>query len=274
MRTFPSKTERGTQSYVVPMVARVLKVFEAFQTNGPRLFLTEVTESCKIPKASAFRLLETLRTSGYLARDEHGRYRVTYKLLEIASVAQERDPLRRVALPSLEQLHRDSGETINLGIFEEDHVAYAEVLESAHQLRSVPRIGSQGALHATALGKAVAAWVPAEVLSQFLRKKKMQRFTAKTITGKQAFRRELAKIREQGYAVDNEEETIGCICVAAPLFDRKGLVVGAISVSGISSRMTATRVAHLGPRIRETCLSLSQRLGFRGVIKDGSIRLS
>src|SRR2546425_4711906 len=141
---------KENRSYRVPMVSRVISVFEAFQARGARLFLTEVTELCDIPKASAFRLLETLRAAGYLAKDEHGRYRLTYRLMEVAAVAQERDPLRRQALPTMEQLHRDFRETINLGILDDSQVVYAEVLESPQQLRTVPRIGSRASFHATA----------------------------------------------------------------------------------------------------------------------------
>jgi IclR family acetate operon transcriptional repressor len=257
-------TERG--KYHVPMVGRVLSVLEAFRTHGPRLFLTEVTELCQIPKASAFRLLETLHSTGYVAKDEHGRYRLTYKLLAVAAVAQERDPLRRQALPTMEQLRRDLGETINLGILEEGQIVYSEVLESPQNLRLVPRIGAQAPFHATALGKAIVAWLPAEGLAAMLQKSKLQRFTPKTITTEQLLQRELRRIRELGYAVDDEEETLGCICVAAPLFDAQSRVVCAISASGPHSRMAPARVAQAGRRIREACLGLSRKLGFRGQI--------
>ena len=258
----------GRGKYHVPMAGRVLAVLEAFRTHGPRLFLTEVTELCQIPKASAFRLLETLHSAGYLARDEHGRYRLTYKLLELAAVAQERDPLRRQALATMQQLWRELGETVNLGILEEGQIVYSEVIESRHNLRLVPRIGAQAPFHATALGKAIAAWLPTEVLEELMQKTKLQRFTPKTITTEQFLQRELARTRELGYAVDDEEETLGCICVAAPLFDAHSRVVCALSVSGPSSRMASTRVAQVGRRIREECLRLSRKFGFRGQLRS------
>ncbi len=255
------RLKAGPASYHVPMVGRVLSVFEAFQTRGSRLFLTEVMELCRIPKASAFRILETLRSAGYLAKDAHGRYRLTYKLLEIAAVAQERDPLRRQALPVMEQLHRELRETINLGVFEDGQIIYAEVLESPQQLRLVPRIGGQASIHATALGKAVAAWLPPEALDDVLQNARFQKFTPKTIGSEPAFRRELLRIRELGYAVDDQEETSGCICIAAPLFDMRSRVAGAISASGPESRVTKSRIAQIGRRLREACQSLSSHLG-------------
>ena len=256
--------------YHVPMVGRVLSVLEAFRTNGSRLFLTEVTDLCQIPKASAFRLLETLHSTGYLAKDEHGRYRLTYKLLELAAVAQERDPLRRQALTTMEQLRSDLGETINLGILEEGQIVYSEVLESRQDLRLVPRIGARAPFHATALGKAIVASLPAEILEALVQESELQRFTPKTITSEQRLRRELARIRELGYAVDDEEETLGCICVAAPVFDARSRVVCALSASAPHSRMAPARLAQAGRRIREACFGLSGKLGFRGPIPIGT----
>jgi IclR family acetate operon transcriptional repressor len=225
--------------------------------------MTEVTELCRIPKASAFRILETLRSAGYVSKDGNNRYRLTYKLLEVASLARGRDPLRREALPVMEELHRELRETINLGVFEERGVAYVEVLESPHPLRLVPSVGGQACFYATALGKAVAAWLPAETLGRLLQNSKFQKLTPNTITSVREFRRELARIRELGYAVDQEEEAYGCICVGAPIFDVHSCLMGAISASGPTSRMTQTRVNQIGRLLRDACLRVSRRLGFQ-----------
>lgn len=251
------------QSYHVPMVDRVLSVFEAFQARGSRLFMTEVMDLCDIPKASAFRILETLRCNGYIVKDEHNRYRLTYKLLKVASVAQERHPLRRHALPVMEELHREIRETVNLGVLEEDQIVYAEVLESPHQLRLVPHIGGSVCFYATALGKAITAWLPSDVLASLLQSSKLRKLTPNTITTEQAFRRELARIREAGYAVDQEEEVSGCVCVASAVFDAQSRVLGGVSIAGPHSRMSKTRVVQLGRLLCDASRNISQKLGAR-----------
>src|SRR5581483_5885491 len=129
-------------NYTVPMVVKVLKVLKAFQTAGPRLALTQVVSHCEISKATAFRILETLRGEGYLMRETRGSYRLTYQLLEIAMVVHARNALRRTALPHLEQLSSEVHETVNLGTLEGRRVVYAEVVESQHRLRIVPSVGS------------------------------------------------------------------------------------------------------------------------------------
>lgn len=261
-----AKTQASPKSlsstYTVPMVANTLNVLETFQRKGPQLTLNEVMENCGIPKASTYRILETLRHRGYVSRSPQGRYRLTYKLFDIAVVVLGHTPLRKVALPYLEQLQRATGETVNLGIFEEDHVVYTDVLESSRRLRIVPAVGSHGTFHATALGKAILAWVPLERVNALLLKNGLKRFTASTITSKPAFIEELDIVRTRGYAIDNQEESPGCSCIAAPVFDYRKEVVGAVSISAPSSRLTSTKLAQLGTQLRGVALDISHKLGF------------
>jgi IclR family acetate operon transcriptional repressor len=249
-------------TYTVPMVVKLLKVLEAFRSAGPRLALTQVISLCGIPKASAFRILETLRSEGVLTRDVHGSYRLTYHLLEVAMVVQDRNPLRKCALPYLQQLNREFQETVNLGALEDDHVVYVEVLESPHSLRVVPSVGSRAPLHATSLGKAVAAFLLTERVTSILEKDGLKRFTPSTITGMAPFLDELEATQERGYAIDSEEETMQCTCVAAPVFDSKAHVAGAVSVAVPSSRISPGRIQVLGSRLREVTRTISELLGY------------
>jgi DNA-binding IclR family transcriptional regulator len=249
-------------TYTVPMVVKVLQVLKVFRQAGPRLALTQVISLSGIPKASAFRILETLRSEGYLSKDLHGSYRLTYRLLEVAMVVHVRNPLRKAALPYLEQLNREVKETVNLGVLEEENVVYAEVLESAHRLRIVPCVGSLAPLHATALGKAVAAHLSREELTSILGKGGLKSFTPNTITTMKAYLQDLARTHERGYGIDNEEEALQCICVAAPVFDSKSRAAGAISVSVPSSRMSERRIHELGTRLKEVSRTISEDFGF------------
>jgi DNA-binding IclR family transcriptional regulator len=251
-------------NYTVPMVMKLLKVFKAFRLAGPRLALTQVISLCDIPKASAFRILETLRSEGYLIKDLHGSYRMTYQLLQVAMVVQDRNPLRKTLLPYLEQLNREFRETVNLGALEDNDVVYVEVLGSSHGLRTIPSVGSRAPLHATALGKAAAASLPSEELTSILGRDRLERFTPNTITSVTALLRELVRTRERGYGIDNEEATRWCVCVAAPIFGSKARVTGAISVSAPTSRMPPCRIHQLGTRLTEVSRIGSELLGSYG----------
>jgi len=244
------------------MVVKTLKLLEVFRGGGPRLSLTDVVTASGIPKASAFRILETLCYLGYVSKTEHGLYRLTFRLMDVAGVVQERNLLRKMATPFLEKLQRRTGETVNLGLLEGNEVVYVEVLESSQSLRMVPRVGSNAPLHATSLGKAIAAHLPVEDLNRLLRGNRLRRLTDRTIIADSAFRDELSRIRDCGFALDNQEETGGCTCIGAAILDARGDVLGAVSVSAPSSRTPPARVDRLGKDVRDCARMISQRFGF------------
>lgn len=244
--------------YAVPMVMKTMRVFEAFSASGPHLSLTEVMHLCNLPKASTYRILETLRDCGYLSRNRHGLYRLTFRLLDVAGVAQRHNRLRQVALPFLERLRRTTGETVNLGMIEGDEVIYADVLESSHSLRMVPRVGATAPMHATALGKSIAARLPRSEPPRTGRR----RFTERTITAEQAFEEELQRVRERGYAIDEQEEAGDCTCVGAAIVDGGGRILGAVSVSAPTSRLAPSRIARVGREVRDCARTISEQFGF------------
>lgn len=255
--------QSSDRRYAVPMVMKTLAVLETFRSAGPRLSLAEVVRACQIPKASAYRILETLRYTGYVSRSEHGLYRLNFKLLDVAGVVQQHSMLRQVAMPFLERLRQQTGETVNLGVLEGSEVVYADVLESTHNLRMVPRVGSAAPLHATALGKSIAAILPAGEVDIRARKGRLRRYTSRTIVADAAFQEELARVRERGYAIDDQEEADGCMCIGAAIVDARGQALGAVSVSAPSNRCTPARISRIGRAVRDTAVAISERFGFK-----------
>lgn len=244
------------------MAVKTLRVLEVFRGGSPRLSLTDVVTASGIPKASAFRILETLCYLGYVSRTEHGLYRLTFRLMDIAGVVQERNLLRKLATPFLKKLQRQTSETVNLGVLEGDEVVYVDVLESSHSLRMVPRVGSTAPFHATALGKVIAAHLAAEDIARLMRKARPRRMTDRTITSDARLREELARIRERGVAVDDQEEINGCTCVGAAILDIRGGVLGAVSISAPSSRTPAARLEQMSRDVLECAQSISERFCF------------
>jgi len=159
---------------------------------------------------------------------------------------QERDPARKIALPYLEEIRQEFGETVNMGVLQKDHVLYIEGLESRHTLRMTSGVGERRPIYAAALGKAIAAWLPREDLDAILRVQTMRRFTEKTITNESALRKELEQVARRGYAVDAEENLLGCICVAAPVFDPRADVLAALWISGPSRRLPRSSFSEAG----------------------------
>jgi IclR family transcriptional regulator, KDG regulon repressor len=173
----------------------------------------------------------------------------------------ERLDLRTIARPVLRELQQALGETVSLAVPGVQGIVYIDVVQSAHGLRMAAAVGAQEDYHATAPGKAMAAFWPQTTLEQRLHRR-LEARTAHTITRVLAFRRDLAVTRRRGYAVDDGESEVGARGVGAPIFDHRGDVVGAIGVSGPDSRITVEHTLTYGNRVLAASRTISARLGY------------
>jgi IclR family acetate operon transcriptional repressor len=141
-------------------------------------------------------------------------------------------------------------------------VLYVDVIESPHEFRLSSRVGTRRSLHVTALGKALAAFLPAELRASVLSTIKFQPATPKTIMNLVQFRQELEKIRRQGYAVDDEEAVQGARCVSAPILNADREPIAAVSVSGPVTRVSPNQVAALAGAVNSAARAISAAMGF------------
>jgi IclR family acetate operon transcriptional repressor len=141
-------------------------------------------------------------------------------------------------------------------------VLYIEVIESPHEFRLSSRVGTRRSLHATALGKALAAFLVGEQKERVLATIQFQPLTPKTIMNLVQFRQELEIIRKQGYAVDDEETTLGARCVSAPILGANREAVAAVSVSGPVTRISPAQVPALAAAVMNAARAISAAMGF------------
>jgi DNA-binding IclR family transcriptional regulator len=151
---------------------------------------------------------------------------------------------------------------VNLGALDQGTVLYIEVIESPHEFRLSSRVGTRRSLHATALGKALAAFLVGEQKERVLATIQFQPLTPKTIMNLVQFRQELEIIRKQGYAVDDEETTLGARCVSAPILGANREVVAAVSVSGPVTRISPAQVPALAAAVVNAARAISAAMGF------------
>ena len=155
-------------------------------------------------------------------------------------------------------------ETINLGVMDGKDVVYLFKLACPHPFRVDVSEGTRASFHATALGKVIAAYLPHQRVEGLLRETRLKKYTPQTITTGERFRSEMYKIREQGYSTDNEEMVLGGRCLAAPIFNGRGDVAGALSVSGPARRIGHPPHPELVQALKETTRAISAKLGFMG----------
>jgi IclR family acetate operon transcriptional repressor len=240
------------KTYAIRAVDRTCDILDTLGAANAPVTLTDLAVACNLPKASLFRYLSTLEARKYVEKVEPaGDYRLGIALSNLQVDHFER--LARLARPSLEELRDEFGETSNLGLLTGHEISYLEIVESPHSVRLAARKRDRDAIHCTALGKAVAAELPAGVVSELIGVRYSPR-TEHTITRWADLKADLQKVREQGYALDDEENEVGGRCVAVRI---PGPLGAAISVSAIVARMPMERV----PQVAERLKAVAARIG-------------
>lgn len=259
------RSRRNSDQYNIRVLERAVQILTLLSDGRPRT-LTEISEEIGFSNSTAFRLLVTLANHHLVERDpKDGRYRLGLRCLELARAYHDSSDLRRIALPELEKLRDETGETVHLAILDEMEVVYLEKLHGHHAIGLMSsRVGARLPAYCTGLGKILLAYAnPDEVRNHFAQRG-LQRFTSETITDVSTLMHHLEQVRLNGYALDRGEHEAEVRCVAAPIFDADGKVVAAISVSGPASRMDPIEDNRtLIERTLQVARAISAKLGYR-----------
>jgi len=246
------------------VVDRVVDILETFLWLGPELGVSEISRTLGLKKATTHRLLASLRRRNMVAQDPiTRRYRLGGKLWELGSIATSQIDWAARVKPFLEDLTRDSGETSHLAVFSDGQVLYVEKVESSKSLRMPSQVGRRLPFHCTGVGKALVAYYPDEVLDGLIARRGLPRFTSNTITDPGKLRAELARTRERGYSLDNEEIEEGLVCIGAPVRDHSAHVVAAVSIAGPSSRLRAADAPRHAALVMTASNAISRALGWQ-----------
>jgi DNA-binding IclR family transcriptional regulator len=257
----PMIRAKESKSAPVGVVSKILKILEALSTSPSGLQLKEISGQTSINKSTAYRFLAHLETEGYLFRDDLGAYLVGPKLVRLGSGATYQAALRKISRPVLQQLWKVTNETVNLGILDGHDVYYVDVVQSPHPFRMASPVGSWRPVYCTAMGKALAAYLPAGEKEHVLSSIRFERFTPHTLTRLPQLRKELEKVRQRGYALDDEEAILGARCVSAPILHDESKVMAAISVAGPTTRIARDKIRVLAGEVVAAARAISTRLG-------------
>ena len=223
---------------------------------------TDLLKETKLPKATLHRLLGALVSHKLLAVDDRdGTYRVGLRALEMAQKSWEGLDIRGAAADEILWLGEETGETVHLAVLDDMEVVYIDKVESRQPIRMFSAVGKRGPLYCTGVGKAMAAFLEDGARARIVERLSMKKFTANTFTARGAFLRHLDEIRERGYALDMEEHELGIRCAAAPIFDHRGEVVGGVSVTAPSFRLTPERLEKIAPFVVQAARRITRRLG-------------
>lgn len=250
--------------YIIQAVSHALDLLEQFHGDVDELGVTELSKRLKLHKNNVFRLLATLESRGYIEQNKATEnYRLGLKSLELGQTFIKQMGLLRQAKPILERLVKACNETAYVAIFKESYVVYLDVVETDLTVRVVSRVGSRLPGYCTASGKIHLAFMSEEEVDALYPQREFKVFSPNTIATKDALKKELRLIAEQGYAIDNEELDIGVRCLAGPIRDYTRRIVGAVSISGPAMRFSDDRIQkELIPLVISAADDLSTRLGY------------
>ncbi len=258
-------TEPDRDPYLIGSLRKGLEVIDCF-AQRESWSLTELAGHLGLNKATAFRILHTLQESNYLAKDgESGRYRLGMRFYSLGKTAVRHEQLKWQALPPLMALAESTGETVYVGILYEGDAVCVQIVDGTELVRMHAFVGKRSPAHASALGKVLLAHMPDAEVEDYIRTYGLRRLTDSTITDPAAFRDELRRIRDDGYALDREEMAPGLRCIGAPVTDHSGRPFATVSLSAPADRMTAERVEALIPQVRAAAHDISRLLGSPGL---------
>ena len=241
---------------------RGLRIIEIIATIGSPATLAEIARKAALPRSTAHHLLRALVEFGFLLQNDGARtYSLAPKLFQLTGRTWSKEQLAEIAMPFLDELSRRTGEGTSLAILRDGVVTVIAKREPDGPVRVVQEIGARRPLYCTAVGKALAAWLPAQELEGIIGRTVFERMTANTITSRTAFDQELARIRTTGFALDNEEHIKGIRCIATPVRDHSGVVRASLCVVGPKNHLPRRRLAEVRRTLAAVAADLSARLG-------------
>jgi DNA-binding IclR family transcriptional regulator len=242
-------------------VERALNILEAAAQRRDGLTNSEISRKLGIPKSSASYILRTLERRGYLRRDgESGRYRMGLKILSLGGDAQGNLEIADVALPFMRALGEKIRMTVHLAVLDQGEAVYVEKVEAPGFFKVNTWVGRRMFLHSTSVGKCLLAWLPKQEIENLVRQQGLKKRTPKTITTVSKLLADLEHVKQSGYAVDDEENSLGARCLGAPIFDAMGNVTAALGASGTLTQVDEANMPRTIEALKETARRITRQL--------------
>ena len=252
-----TKTPEGSQT-----LSRGLKLLDLIADGREGVAVRDLAAAMGLPRSIVQRLLYTLEAEGFLERHPSQiGYRLAIKLWRLGCQSVRRLSVRELARPHLENLARRTDEMVKLAVLTGRDVVYVDGIDCSQSIRAYVPIGGSAPAHSSATGKAILAFLPPERLADA--GPPIRRYTSQTVVGKDAFAKELQRIRQRGYAINRGEWETEIGGVAAPVFDADGQAIASVGIIMPLNRFPAAKVTQLGAWTSAAAAEISRKLGYR-----------
>lgn len=257
----PNKKERSGQ---VQSLARALSILNTLSENAGGMTLTDLAQTNSLAPSTAHRLLTTLQQERFVRFEPAGGvWQVGVQSFIVGAGFLRARDLVATARPFMHRLMEEHGETVNLAVEDRGQSVYLSQVECQEMMRAFARPGARVPMHSSGVGKALLAAMSASKVEKIIDRHGLDRKTDKTLVSMPTLMANLAEIRQRGFAIDDEEQSVGLRCVAAVIRDEYGDPCGAISMSGPMARLVDSRVAQLGAAISKAAGEVTAEWGGR-----------
>jgi DNA-binding IclR family transcriptional regulator len=243
----------------IQVIERMMKLLDVLSHHAGPVSLKLLSQETGLHPSTAHRILGAMASSGFVEKGDSGTYRLGIRLLELGNIVKSRIDIRDVAMPLMQRLHEQTGESVNLGMRQGDEIVYVERTSSGRSaVRIVHIVGARAPLHTTATGKLFLAEDAVSRVRDYARHTGLPAATPNSITSLPLLERELDKVRRHGVAFDMDEVETGVRCIAAGIRDDSGALVAGLSLSTPAERFDADRASI----VKQTAEEISAALGY------------
>ena len=239
-------------------VGKALEVLDSVAAYERPVKFSELMENSRYPKATLYRLLQTLTSQNLLSHDpETGNYALGLRLIRLAHAAWEHASLAPIARPFVEELAANAGESVHLAQMDNGQVIFVEKLKATDRFETLAQVGKVAPAYCTGVGKAMLAFIAPKRLDIVLQQQSFYPYTRATHSSAESLLGELPGIRRDGIAFDREEHEEGIVSIAAPIFISNGRVIGALSVATSTTRYDLNGLT----KFRDSLLATAEKIG-------------
>jgi DNA-binding IclR family transcriptional regulator len=252
------KDKMGIQS-----VNRAIAILSLFSHRRPRLGITEISHLLNLSKGTVHGLARTLLGAGFLKQDsETRRYQLGMKLYEMGIALAGNLEINQKAVGPANKLAKSVSLVSRIAIWDGDSALITLNIDPHSKSLFIHQVGPRIPAYCSSLGKAILAFLRDEELKAFLNQTKLVPYTPKTVTQKERLLRELEETQRRGYSIDQEETTLGLVCIGAPIFGKNGHLEGSISLSGDPSRLQRKQLKGLAEKLIKIAGEISRSMGY------------
>lgn len=251
-------------------IEKVLQIITIMAENRGPMRLQDIAQQSELPASTTLRLVNTLVANGFARQDSSNQnYSLSLKFSYIGSLVNSSIDLRNIARPYLVDLAKKCNASACIAVEEDKSTLFLDIVESSNNsIKTIRHIGSRIPLHCSAIGKLFLLYYDNKQINEYISTNPLTPYTPRTITNKEDLLNELQTIRDKGYSINDEEQTLGVRCIAAPVYNYSKKIVAGISITDTIFNITSENLEILIDAVRSTAKKISKELSYNGNNKN------